>query len=75
MRHAPEVSFRLNGAHVELCHLLKLVGIAASGGEGKHIVGAGEVSVDGKPEARKTAKIRAGQIVHCRGIRIAVTGA
>lgn len=75
MSLAPEVSFQLNGEHVELCHLLKLVGIASSGGEGKHIVGAGEVSVDGKPEARKTAKIRAGQSVQCRGIRIAVTGA
>ena len=58
----------------ELCQLLKLAGIAASGGEGKHIVAAGEVTVDGRPESRKTAKIRAGQQVECRGVSIRVTG-
>jgi ribosome-associated protein len=64
----------LNGEYIELCQLLKLAGIAASGGEGKHIVAAGEVTVDGRPESRKTAKIRAGQQVVCRGVSIRVTG-
>ena len=61
--------------HVELCNLLKLAGIAGSGGEGKALVASGEVSVDGAPEARKTAKIRAGQVVECMGQRIAVKAA
>jgi len=52
--------------------LLKLAGIAASGGGGKQIVAAGEVSVDGQPESRKTAKIRSGQSVQCRGFTILV---
>lgn len=64
--------FKLNGECVRLCDLLKLAGIADSGGQGKHMVAAGEVSVDGQPENRKTAKIRAGQIVECHGIRVAV---
>lgn len=29
------------------------------------MVAAGKVQVDGKPETRKTAKIRAGQVVSC----------
>ena len=33
------------GDHVELCQLLKLAGIADSGGQGKHIVATGEVLV------------------------------
>lgn len=66
------VQFPLIGEHVELCNLLKLAGLADSGGQGKAIVAAGEVSVDGKLEGRKTAKIRAGQVVECRGIRIEV---
>ena len=66
------IDFLLNQEHVELCQLLKLAGIAPSGGIGKHLVAAGEVSVDGKPESRKTAKIRAGQTVRCRGIAIRV---
>lgn len=64
--------FDLKGPHVRLCDLLKLVGIADSGGQGKHMVAAGEVTVDGQPEARKTAKIHAGQTVECLGVRVLV---
>ena len=64
------IEFRLKGEHVRLCDLLKLAGIADSGGQGKRLVAAGEVNVDGQPESRKSAKIRAGQIVECRGVRI-----
>lgn len=60
--------------HVELCNLLKLAGVAGSGGEGKTLVAAGEVRVDGAAESRKTAKIRAGQVVECLGQRIVVKG-
>jgi ribosome-associated protein len=67
------IQITLSGEYVELCQLLKLAGLASSGGQGKHIVAAGEVRVDGQPESRKTAKIRAGQNVECRGRRIAVT--
>lgn len=67
-------SFQLNAEHIALCDLLKLAGVADSGGRGKALVAAGEVRVDGQPETRKTAKIRAGQIVECLGTRIEVTG-
>lgn len=66
------VPFQLNADHVELCKLLKLAGIADSGGQGKRIVAEGEVTVDGRPETRKTAKIRAGQTVACRGVTLLV---
>lgn len=66
------IDFVLNRQHIELCQLLKLAGIASSGGNGKHMVAAGEVSVDGEPENRKTAKIRAGQTVRCQGVTIKV---
>ncbi len=64
--------FRLKDEHVRLCDLLKLAGIADSGGQGKHMVAAGEVRVDGQPESRKTAKIRAGQSVECLGVKVLV---
>ena len=69
------IEFQLKGEQVRLCDLLKLAGIADSGGQGKHLVATGEVRVDGQPESRKTAKIRAGQIVECRGARIVVVAA
>ena len=55
-------------------NLLKLAGVAGSAGHGKHMVEVGEVKVDGQPESRKTAKIRAGQYVECLGTRITVVG-
>jgi ribosome-associated protein len=61
--------------HIELCNLLKLTGIASSGGQGKLMVANGDVTVDQHPESRKTAKIRAGQVVECLGTRISVTAA
>jgi ribosome-associated protein len=68
------IEFRLRDEHVRLCDLLKVAGLADSGGQGKQLVAAGEVTVDGQPESRKTAKIRAGQTVECRGVRVRVLG-
>jgi ribosome-associated protein len=69
-----ETEFTLRGEFVELCNLLKLAGIAESGGHGKTLVAAAQVRVDGVTEHRKTAKIRAGQIVECGDVRIRVMG-
>lgn len=69
------LEFQLRGDHVALCDLLKLSGIADSGGQGKLMIANGEVSVDGRPESRKTAKIRAGQTVACLGQTIRVVAA
>lgn len=68
-----EISFSLEGEFVELNQLLKLVGLCDSGGAGKAIVASGEVSVDGQQELRKTAKIRAGQVVSLGDVRIRVS--
>lgn len=67
-----EIEFPLQSEYVELCNLLKLAGLADSGGQGKVLVATGQVSVDGQPESRKTAKIRSGQTVECGGARIRV---
>ncbi len=67
--------FELRGEFIELCNLLKLAGIANSGGQGKMMVGDGIVKVDDHIEARKTAKIRAGQVVECLGQQIKVVSA
>ena len=68
-----KLEFTLDGQeYVELNQLLKLVGICDSGGAGKMLVASGAVKVDGKPELRKTCKIRAGQAVMLEDIRILV---
>lgn len=68
------IKFELTSDHIKLCDLLKCAGVAGSGGQGKHLVAEGEVIVDGRPESRKTAKIRAGQVVECQGVRLRVIG-
>ena len=68
------IDFDLDRDHVELNQLLKLVGLADSGGQGKAIVASGDVTGDGVVELRKTAKIRAGQIVRVGDAEIRVLG-
>lgn len=67
-----QLEFQLKGEFVELNQLLKLVGVCDSGGAGKMLVAEGGVSVDGKPESRKTAKVRVGQVVSLGDVRITV---
>jgi ribosome-associated protein len=69
------ITFALAGEFIALNDLLKLAGVCDSGGAGKALVAAGEVRVDGAPESRKTAKIRAGQVVGLAGIEIRVVAA
>lgn len=69
MRH---IDFVLDRDHVELNQLLKLVGLADSGGAGKALVASGAVRVDGAVELRKTCKLRAGQVVRLGDTEIRV---
>ncbi len=64
------MEFKLEGEFIALCDLLKIVGIADSGGRGKTLVAEGQVMVDGKIELRKTAKMRKNQQVECLGQKV-----
>ncbi|MET5116365.1 RNA-binding S4 domain-containing protein, partial [Burkholderia pseudomallei] len=66
----PNLDFTLTGAIVELHKLLKLTGLADSGGSAKMIVASGAVKVDGAVELRTTCKVRAGQVVLLGDTRI-----
>jgi ribosome-associated protein len=68
-----KLTFELSSEFIEVNQLLKLSGLCDSGGAGKNLVASGAVSVDGKQELRKTAKIRAGQTVSVGDVRISVT--
>lgn len=70
--HAIDFELEPGRDFVELNQLLKLAGVVDSGGAGKQLVASGAVRVDGAPESRKTAKIRAGQVVALDGIAIRV---
>ena len=72
MPRITKIDFPLSGDYIEVNQLLKLAGACDSGGAGKLLVAEGLVSVDGQPEQRKTAKIRAGQVVRCGDLQITV---
>ncbi len=67
-----QITFEVRGEFITLDRLLKATGIAESGGRAKTLVAEGHVQVDGQDESRKTAKIRAGQVVSLTGVRIKV---
>ena len=70
MQATETIDFDLDREHIELNQLLKLAGLCDSGGAGKQLVASGAVRVDGAPEQRKTAKIRAGQTVQLGDVLI-----
>ena len=67
-----KIQFDLTAEYIALCDLLKLVGLADSGGRGKTMVAEGLVKVDGVIETRKTAKIRKGQTVTVAASKIVI---
>jgi ribosome-associated protein len=69
------MEFTLRGEYIELDKLLKATGLAESGGRARMMISEGLVQVDGQPESRKTAKIRAGQVVTLGDQRITVGAA
>jgi ribosome-associated protein len=64
------IRFPVTGEFIQLDQLLKAVGLCGSGGEAKQRVADGLVSVDGRREDRKRAKLRPGQHVEFAGERI-----
>ncbi|MDA0633877.1 RNA-binding S4 domain-containing protein [Nonomuraea sp. MCN248] len=66
------MDFELRSDYIPLCDLLKYCGVTETGGMAKMLIAEGMVEVDGEVELRKTAKIRAGQVVTGDGFAIRV---
>lgn len=52
---------------IQLDQLLKWANLVTSGGEAKFLIQSGQVSVNGNKELRRSAKIKAGDIVAVAG--------
>jgi ribosome-associated protein len=67
------LEFKLEGKDfITLQSLLKVAGLSDSGGNAKHVITSGEVTVDGEVELRRGRKIRAGQVVSFGGQEVTV---
>jgi len=62
--------FNLTSEYIELIKLLKITGIAETGGHAKILVDEGEVLLNGNPEFRKKAKLRTGDVIEVMGEKI-----
>ena len=58
---------------VRLDQLLKLEGIAQTGGHAKLLIQDGEVFVDGEVETRRGRQLHGGEVVECEGRKVTVT--
>lgn len=69
--------FQLRGEFIPLNDLLKLLGLAPSGGAAKALIAEGAVVVDGEIENRIRRKLRPGQVVRFADeeIRVVAAGA
>ena len=56
-----------NEEYIALCDLLKLAGLAESGGQAKAVIAEGLVLRNDAVETRKTAKIRGGEVIEFDG--------
>ncbi|MGH1540448.1 MAG: RNA-binding S4 domain-containing protein [Arenicella sp.] len=57
----------INKEPVELYRILKFENMVASGGEAKHVISEGQVTVNGAVETRKRKKIISGDIIEFGG--------
>jgi len=57
------MKFELEEEFIELFKLLKVTGVAESGGQAKMLIEEGQVKRNGEVELRKRAKIVSGEII------------
>ena len=68
---APRI-VRVREVPIELAQFLKFGGLAATGGEAKSVISAGQVQLNGVVETQRCKKLRAGDKVTCDGQTIVV---
>lgn len=65
--------FKIEGPYIELIQLLKVLGVAETGGHAKFIVDEGIVYRNGEVELRKRAKLVQGDVIQIDDISIELT--
>ena len=68
-------ALRANESFIELYKVLKVQGMVDGGGEAKHVIGEGLVSVNGVIETRKRNKIVEGDVISFNGESVQVIAA
>ncbi len=69
---AEEISRKITEPHIELNTFLKVMKIANTGGEAKHLIRSRNIMVDGAIETRNRRKLLAGMVVTYAGRKFLV---
>ena len=69
---APQRRIGIRSETIDLGALLKLAQVAATGGEAKHLIRDGRITVNGQVERRRGRQIRPGDMVDAAGTVITV---
>ena len=70
-----ETSLTIRGEIITLGQLLKVLGLAHTGGAAKELLGDGGIGVNGEPEDRRGRKLRDGDVVALPdGKRVRIVG-
>ena len=72
MTAQPPRDVRISGASIRLGQLLKLAGVAGTGGEARELVQEGAVRVNGAVETRRGRQLHDGDVVEAAGERLRV---
>jgi len=59
----PIVGVEISAEPIRLGQFLKLAGLAEDGGQAKELLEADDVTVNGRPENRRGAQLKAGDVV------------
>ena len=69
---APQRRIGIRSKTIDLGALLKLAQVVATGGEAKHLIRDGRITVNGQVERRRGRQIRPGDMVDAAGTVITV---
>ncbi len=58
---------------IRLGQLMKLAGLVESGGSAKHVLATGAVIVNGRPETRRGARLKPGDVIIFEGRKLRLT--
>ena len=67
------MEYKIKGEYIELMALLKIAGIADSGGQAGMMITEGYIKRNGETEFRKRAKLKPGDIIEFENKRIEIT--
>jgi ribosome-associated protein len=69
---APQRRIGIRSETIDLGALLKLAQVAATGGEAKHLIRDGRITVNGQVERRRGRQIRPGDLIDAAGTVLTV---